>query len=94
MGIVEARERSASELRWMMEDTATIESLVAFLATPAASSITGRIFTVSNRHIGLLGPWNEIAVLDADARPWSLDALVSALPASEVGRLAAGEAPR
>jgi NAD(P)-dependent dehydrogenase (short-subunit alcohol dehydrogenase family) len=92
MGIVEAGERTAGELRRMMEDTATIESLVAFLVTPVASSITGRIFTVSNRHIGLLGPWNEIAALDADALPWSLDALVAALPRSELGRLAAGEA--
>jgi NAD(P)-dependent dehydrogenase (short-subunit alcohol dehydrogenase family) len=88
MGIVEARERSASDLRQLMEDTTTIDNLVAFLATPAASAITGRIFTVSNRHIGLLGPWDEVAVLDADGRPWSLDALLGAFPTSELGRLA------
>lgn len=91
MGIVEAGQRTESDLRQMMEDTTTIENLVAFLATPAASPITGRIFTVSNRHIGLVGPWAEIAVLDADGQPWSLDGLLGAVPTSELGRLAAGD---
>jgi NAD(P)-dependent dehydrogenase (short-subunit alcohol dehydrogenase family) len=88
MGIAEAGMRSANDLRQMMEDTTTIENLVAFLATPASSRITGRVFTVSNRHIGLLGPWEEIAVLDADGQPWSLEALLGAVATSELGRLA------
>jgi NAD(P)-dependent dehydrogenase (short-subunit alcohol dehydrogenase family) len=93
MGIVEAGERNASDLRRMMEDTTTIDSLVAFLATPVGSQINGQIFTVSSRHIGLVRPWDEIAVLDAAGQPWSLDALVDAVPTSGLGRLAAGEAP-
>jgi NAD(P)-dependent dehydrogenase (short-subunit alcohol dehydrogenase family) len=88
MGIVEAADRSPAELRQMMEDTTTIESLVAFLATPAAARITGRIFTVSNRHIGLVRPWEETAVLDADGQPWTLEALSAAVPTSRLGRLA------
>src|SRR5439155_482146 len=77
-----AAEATPDELLQMMEDMRTIENWVTYLATPAAAAITGNIYVVSGRHIGLLGPWNEIASLDADGQPWSLDGLCEAVPNS------------
>jgi NAD(P)-dependent dehydrogenase (short-subunit alcohol dehydrogenase family) len=94
MGITEAEEHSADELRHMMEDTSTIENWVAYLASPAGTEITGSLFTVSNRHIGLLGPWGEIATLDAEGEPWTLEALTTAVPGAAIAQPTITTAPR
>ena len=94
MGITEAELASAEELRRMMEDMSTIENWVTYLATAAASAITGNIYVVSGRHIGLLAPWNELVALDAGGHPWSLEALCDAVPSSGLGASTLSTAPR
>jgi NAD(P)-dependent dehydrogenase (short-subunit alcohol dehydrogenase family) len=94
MAITEAESASAEELRLMMEDTSTIENWIRYLATPAAAAITGNIYVVAGRHIGLLGPWNELVALDAGEHPWSLEALRDAVPASGLGQSTLTTAPR
>jgi NAD(P)-dependent dehydrogenase (short-subunit alcohol dehydrogenase family) len=94
MGITEAAGASPDELRRMMEDMRTIENWITYLATPAASAITGNIYVVSGRHIGLLGPWNEVTSLDAVGQPWSLEALLEAVPNSSLAQMTLTTAPR
>lgn len=71
------RERAAN-LRRMAQQPERVAILIAYLSTPRAGSINGRIFLVEQNRIGLFQPLTVMQSVDRET-PWTLDDLGDAL---------------
>jgi NAD(P)-dependent dehydrogenase (short-subunit alcohol dehydrogenase family) len=85
-GIGTADALGEEELRHKLLHPDTIANFVAFLASPAASGITGSAFAVTGGHVGLYGAPEEVAVLDRPGGAWSVEDLADAVPGSGLTR--------
>jgi 3-oxoacyl-[acyl-carrier protein] reductase len=63
----------------LIGDPSAVANFIAYLGTPAASSITGQIFAVIGGHVSYFAPWTEAASIDG-ATTWQIDDLADRIP--------------
>ena len=70
---------STRDLAFDVFDPANVSPLVAYLAT-AECPVTGNVFHVGGREVGVFGGWELMRTVEAEGR-WNVDALRDAVPA-------------
>jgi NAD(P)-dependent dehydrogenase (short-subunit alcohol dehydrogenase family) len=73
----------------LIGDPSAVANFIAYLGTPAASSITGQIFAVIGGHVSYFAPWTEAASIDG-AATWQIDDLADRIP-TMLGSSSAGQ---
>jgi 3-oxoacyl-[acyl-carrier protein] reductase len=57
-----------------------VSPVVGWLASPAASEVTGQVFVVWGSEVQLVHTWSLGGRVDAENKPWTVDMLVEAMP--------------